>query len=52
MPPVGPDQGRLANQAIDRMRAELITRLVEPAGERWKAVWRQSGIPVDRERYR
>ncbi len=50
--PVGPDTSGMTLRVINQARAELITRLVEPVDEPWKTVWRRSGIPIDKVRFR
>lgn len=50
LPPAGQDSRVQANRVIDRARTELVTCLVEPIDEVWKALWSDSGIPSERPR--
>ncbi len=52
MPPVGPGSAVRTNRLIDQARDALITGLIEPLDEPWKAVWSRSGVPVDKPRFR
>jgi hypothetical protein len=51
-PHAGPETPGMAPRMINETRDALITHLVEPIDEHWKAVWRRSGIPSDKERFR
>jgi hypothetical protein len=52
LPPVGPGSSVMRDRLIDQARDALITALLEPLDEPWKAVWSRSGIPVDKARFR
>jgi hypothetical protein len=52
LPPAGQDSRVRANRVIDQARTELVACLVEPIDESWKDLWRDSGIPIDRPRFR
>jgi hypothetical protein len=50
--PVAPGQGTRLNHPTDDALEALITCLVEPIDEHWKAAWRSAGISVGRPRFR
>ena len=52
LPPIGRETTGLTLRMFNQTRYDLITQLVEPLDEQWKAVWRSSGIPIDKERFR
>ena len=51
LPPANFDRRPATNVSMNRAREALVTWLVEPIDEHWKALWRYSSVPVDGRRF-
>ncbi len=51
LPPANFDRRPVTDVSMNQAREELVTWLVEPIDEHWKALWRYSSVPVDGRRF-